>query len=286
MLSNKVSEIMTTNLTKAPISSTIFEVMEMMVTEDVGRVIITDDDIPVGIFTEKDVLKRVVNATIEPRKTAIKNVMTAPARAVREETHIVDAFGKMYRGKYRHLLVRGRRGKIVGIVSMRRILNLAVELGQGLNETKTLGDIAAPAIVSVDQSAMIHETIELMNTKSVSAVVVTAAGKPSGIFTERDVLKRVATKEINVQQTRISEVMTAPVITMPQSALVGDVLVEMSRRDIRNMPVSGDSGELTGIVAMPEILQYARAFNVDEQVRRTWKEVAEYLDTEDQYTPG
>ena len=286
MLSNKVSEIMTTNLTKAPVSSTIFEVMEMMVAEDVGRVIITDDDIPVGIFTEKDVLKRVVNAEIEPRKTAIKNVMTAPARAVREETHIVEAFGKMYRGKYRHLLVRGRRGKIVGIVSMRRILNLAVELGQGLNETKTLGDIAAPAIVSIDQSAMIHETIELMNTKSVSAVVLTAAGKPSGIFTERDVLKRVATKEINVKQTPIEQVMTAPVITMPQSALVGDVLVEMSRRDIRNMPVSGDGGELTGIVSMPEILQYAQAFNVDEQVRRTWKEVAEYLDTEDQYTPG
>jgi signal-transduction protein with cAMP-binding, CBS, and nucleotidyltransferase domain len=286
MLSNKVSEIMTTNLTKAPVTSTIFEVMEMMVAEDVGRVIITDDEIPVGIFTEKDVLKRVVNAKIEPRKTAIKNVMTAPARAVREETHIVDAFGKMYRGKYRHLLVRGRRGKIVGIVSMRRILNLAVELGQGLNETKTLGDIAAPAIVSVDQSAMIHETIELMNTKSVSAVVATGAGKPSGIFTERDVLKRVATKEINVKQTPIEQVMTAPVITMPQSALVGDVLVEMSRRDIRNMPVSGDGGELTGIVSMPEILQYAQAFNVDEQVRRTWKEVAEYLDTEDQYTPG
>jgi signal-transduction protein with cAMP-binding, CBS, and nucleotidyltransferase domain len=212
--------------------------------------------------------------------------MTAPARAVREETHIVEAFGKMYRGKYRHLLVRGRRGKIVGIVSMRRILNLAVELGQGLNETKTLGDIAAPAIVSIDQSAMIHETIELMNTKSVSAVVLTAAGKPSGIFTERDVLKRVATKEINVKQTPVEQVMTAPVITMPQSALVGDVLVEMSRRDIRNMPVSGDGGELTGIVSMPEILQYAQAFNVDEQVRRTWKEVAEYLDTEDQYTPG
>jgi len=286
MLSNKVSEIMTTNLTKAPVSSTIFEVMEMMVAEDVGRVIITDDDIPVGIFTEKDVLKRVVNAAVDARKTAIKKVMTAPARAVREEIHIVDAFGKMYRGKYRHLLVRGRRGKIVGIVSMRRILNLAVELGQGLSETKTLAEIATPAIVLVDQSATVYETVDLMNTKSVSAVIVTAAGKPSGIFTERDVLKRVATKEINVRQTPIKQVMTAPVITMPRSALVGDVLVEMSRRDIRNMPVSGDDGELTGIVSMPEILQYARAFNVDEQVRRTWKEVAEYLDTEDQYTPG
>jgi signal-transduction protein with cAMP-binding, CBS, and nucleotidyltransferase domain len=84
----------------------------------------------------------------------------------------------------------------------------------------------------------------------------------------------------------VQQVMTAPIITMPQTALVGGVLAEMYRRDIRNMPVSNDSGDLVGLVSMPEILQYARAFNVDEQVRKTWKEVAEYLDTEDQYTPG
>ncbi|HEY7218116.1 MAG TPA: CBS domain-containing protein [Candidatus Binatia bacterium] len=286
MLSNRVSEIMTTNLTKAPVTASIFEVIEMMVAEDVGRVVITDDDVPVGIFTEKDVLKRVVNAKIDARKNAIKKVMTAPIRAVREETHIVDAFGKMYRGKYRHLLVRGRRGKIIGIVSMRRILNLAVELGQGLSENKTLGDIATPALTTVDQVATVHETVELMNKENVTAVIVMAGGKPSGIFTERDVLKRVAIKEIKIKETAIKQVMTAPIITMPRTALVGDVLAEMYHRDIRNMPVKDDHEDLTGLVSMPEILQFARAFNIDEQVRRTWKEVAEFLDNEDQYTPG
>ena len=286
MLSNKVSEIMTTNLTKATVTASIFEVMQTMVTEDVGRIIITDDDVPVGIFTEKDVMKRVVNAKIDAKKDAIKKVMTAPVRAVREETHIVDAFGKMYRGKYRHLLVRGRRGKIIGIVSMRRILNLAVELGQGLSETRTLADIAAQAIATVDESTIVYETVELMNKKNVTAVIVTSADKPVGIFTERDVLKRVASREIDVKVTPTKQVMTAPIITMPRAALVGDVLLEMSHRDIRNMPVSSESGDLTGLVSMPEILQYARAFNIDEQVRRTWKEVAEFLDTEDQYTPG
>lgn len=286
MLSNKVSEIMTTNLTMAPAAASIFQVMEIMVAEDVGRIIVTDDGVPIGIFTEKDVLKRVVNAGIDARKADIKSVMTTPVRAVREETHIIDAFGKMYRGKFRHLLVRGRRGKIIGIVSMRRILNIAVELGQGLSETRTLGDIAAGAIETVDQTATVRQAIDLMNKKNVTAVVVTAAGKPAGIFTERDVLKRVATKEIPVEQTTVQQVMTAPIITMPQTALVGDVLAEMYRRDIRNMPVRSDSGDLVGLVSMPEILQYARAFNVDEQVRKTWKEVAELLDTEDQYTPG
>jgi CBS domain-containing protein len=286
MLSNKVNEIMTTNLKTASTTASVFEVMQTMVAEDVGRIIVTDDDVPIGIFTEKDVLKRVINAGISPRGTQIKDVMTTPVRAVREETHIIDAFGRMYRGKYRHLLVRGRRGKIIGIVSMRRILNIAVELGQGLSETRKLGDIAAGAIESVTADTSVQETVDIMVKKNVTAVVVTENGKPAGIFTERDVLKRVASKEVPVKETKIKQVMTAPIITMPETALVGDVLAEMSRRDIRNMPVKADNGDLIGLISMPEILQYARAFNVDEQVRRTWKEVAEYLDTEDQYTPG
>src|SRR5262245_28903880 len=251
MLTNKVSEIMTTNLIKAPVTASIFDVMQTMVAEDVGRIILTDDDVPVGIFTEKDVVKRVINAKIDPKKTAIKKVMTAPVRAVREEIHIVDALGKMYQGKYRHLLVGGRRGKIIGIVSMRRILTLAVELGQGLSETKTLGDIASQAVVTVDQAATVNETVELMTKKNVTAVIVTAAGKPSGIFTERDVLKRLATQEIDVKKTPIKQVMTAPIITMAAATLVGDVLVEMAHRDIRNMPVSNASGDITGLVSMP-----------------------------------
>ena len=286
MLSNKVSEIMTTHVTTAPSTASVFEVIQTMAAEDVGRIVITDNEVPVGIFTEKDVLKRVVSAGIPARQTAIRSVMTAPVRAVREETHIVDAFGRMYRGKFRHLLVRGRRGKIIGIVSMRRILNLAVELGQGLSETKTLGEIAGSSIVTVDDATGVDRTIETMDKKGVTAVIVTSNNKPAGIFTERDVLKRVAAAELPVNSRSIKEVMTAPIITMPTTALVGDVLAEMYRRDIRNMPASAATGELTGLVAMPEILQYARAFNIDEQVRRTWKEVAEFLENEDQYTPG
>ncbi|HEX4988700.1 MAG TPA: CBS domain-containing protein, partial [Candidatus Binatia bacterium] len=157
MLSNKVSEIMTTNLTTASVASSIQDVLEMMVAADVGRIIVTNKEVPVGIFTEKDVMKRVVNKNSDPRKSLIKEVMTSPIRTVREETHIVEAFGKMYRGKYRHLLVRGKRGKIVGIVSMRRILGLAVELGQGMSETKTLGSLVSGGALSVDESSPVYE---------------------------------------------------------------------------------------------------------------------------------
>jgi signal-transduction protein with cAMP-binding, CBS, and nucleotidyltransferase domain len=286
MLSNKVNEIMTANLTSAAISTPVRDVIQLMSGQDVGRIIVTDKAVPVGIFTEKDVLRRVVDTALDTSNTEIGKVMTSPIRAVSEETLISDAFARMYKGKYRHLLVRGRRGRIVGIVSMRRILKIAVELGQGKRETQTLGSIATAAAATIDAQAPIHEAVKLMAEKNLSAVIVTKAGVPAGIFTERDVLKRVAAAGIDLSKAPISQVMTAPPVIMPDTALIGAALAEMYRRDIRNMPVSGSSGQVIGLVSMPDILQYAQAFDFDEEVRRTWKEVEEFLENEDQYTPG
>lgn len=285
MLTNKVSEIMTTNITTASVSHTVSEVMEKMVSEDVGRIVITDRDVPAGIFTEKDVLRRVVNK-LDPKKTSVRKVMTFPFRAVGQETHIVEALSRMYKGKYRHLLVRGRRGKIVGIISMRRILGLAVELDQGMSPTRTLGSITSSGATTVDESISVYEGIDLMVKKGLGAVVITTGSTPSGMFTERDVLRRVAVKDMDTKKARIRESMTSPLITMTSGDLVRDALAEMYRRDIRNMPVCGENGELIGIVSMPDILQYARAFDIDEKVRQTWKEVQEYYNSDDQYTPG
>jgi len=257
-----------------------------MVTADIGRVIITDADVPVGIFTEKDVLKRVANKGIDLQQTSIREVMTSPIQAVAEETHILDALGKMYQGNFRHLLVRGRRGTIVGIVSMRRILKIAVELGQGLSETQTVGEIMSGQVLTVDEGRSISESTELMMRNNSSAVVVTQEQRSKGIFTERDLLKRVINKVPDITKTPVRDVMTAPLISMPRTTHIGEVLAEMYRRDIRNMPVQGDHEELLGIVSMPDVLRYARAFNIDEKVRQSWKEVANFWQSEDHYTPG
>jgi signal-transduction protein with cAMP-binding, CBS, and nucleotidyltransferase domain len=286
MLSNQVKEIMTTRLTSAKITETISRVVDMMVTADVGRVIITDADVPVGIFTEKDVLKRVVNRGMDLQQTSIREVVTSPIQAVAEETHILDALGRMYQGNFRHLLVRGRRGTIVGIVSMRRILKIAVELGQGLSETRTVGEIMSGQVLTVDEGHSISQSTELMIKNNSSAVVVTEDQRPKGIFTERDLLKRVINKVSDTTKTPVREVMTTPLISMSGTTHIGEVLAEMYRRDIRNMPVNGEREDLLGIVSMPDVLRYARAFNIDENVRRSWQEVANFWQSDDHYTPG
>lgn len=286
MLSNKLSEIMTREMITAGAASTIYDVMALMAAKNIGRIVITDNQVPVGFFTEHDVLKRVMNKKLDPKKTGIKRVMTSPIRAVGQETHIVEALGKMYQSKFRHLLVRGEKGAIVGLVSMRRILKLAVELGRGLLETRTIGSIMSRDLVAVDAASSIYETIEHMVKKDTNYVIAISDETPKGIFTERDVLKRVAVKEIDTKKSPLTEVMTADFVTMPHSALIGEVLNEMYSRGFRHIPIRGDQGHLVGIVSMRDVLKYAKALDIDENVRRSWKEVEEYWDSEEQYTPG
>ena len=70
-----------------------------MAEEDVGRVILTDNAIPVGIFTERHVLKRIANNDLAPKTSSVKDVMTSPLRAVGDKTHIVEFFGRDDQGE-------------------------------------------------------------------------------------------------------------------------------------------------------------------------------------------
>lgn len=286
MLSNKVNEIMSREFLTIDAGSTVYETMELMAARDVGRVVITEGSVCTGIFTEKDVLKRVMNERLDAKSASIKKVMTKPIRSVPDDTHIIEALGKMYRSKFRHLLVRERKGKIVGMVTMRRILELAVELGERMSDTQMIGKILLKAPVTVESSESVRRAIELMIKNETGCVAVTARGELKGIFTERDLLKRVAVAGLDVDRTTLEKVMTTKLVTLPVSAPVGQVLKEMRDRRFRHMVILDQQGKLAGIVSMRDVLKYAKALDVDETVRSTWKEIEEFWESDEHYTPG
>jgi len=286
MLSNKVNEIMTRDLLTADVSSSVFEVMQSMAAKNVGRVVVTENGVYVGIFTEKDVLKRVLNERLDAKTTSIKKVMTKPIRSVPDDTHIVEALGKMYRSKFRHLLVRERKGKIVGMVTMRRMLELAVELGERLSDTQMIGKILLKQPVKIESSQPVRQAIESMIKNDTGCVAITSGGELKGIFTERDLLKRVAVAELDPDRTALEKVMTTNLVTLPKTAPVGQVLKEMRNRRFRHMVILDEQGKLAGIVSMRDVLKYAKALDVDESVRSTWKEIEEFWESDEHYTPG
>lgn len=286
MLTNKVSEIMTRSIIMAEPSSTIREATRLMVDRRVGRVVVTEDDAPAGIFTEQDVLRRVMNRSLDVHKTPVRRVMTTPLPGVPERTPIVDVLGMMYKGRSRHLLVYDDGRRTVGLVSMRRILNLVVELGADLRDTRTVGEVVSGAVPTVDAGTPVTEVIDRLARGRTGCVMVSAAGKVRGIFTERDVLTRVALEDRDMGQVPVSQVMTPDPLVMAPASPVQEVLAKMRDNGFRHMPVAGDGGELTGIVTMGDVLQYAKALDIDDVVRKAWKEIEEFWESDQNYTPG
>ncbi len=286
MLSNKVSEIMTTAVITAEPSSTIREVTRLMVDRRVGRVVITENDAPAGIFTETDVLRRVMNRILDVHKTPIRRVMTTPVQGVPEGTSIVEVLGRMYQGRYRHLLVFGDDRRMVGLVSMRRILNLVVELGANLSDSRTVGEVVSGAVPTVDGSMPVTQVIDKMVREQTGCVMVSAGGKTGGIFTERDVLTRIALEDRDMGQVPVSDVMTPDPVVTSGSTPVQDVLATMRDNGFRHMPVAGGGDALAGIVSVGDVLQYAKALDIDDVVRKAWKEIEEFWESEENYTPG
>jgi CBS domain-containing protein len=286
MLSNKVREIMNKAVTTTASSTPIWDAIEAMAAENVGRVVIADNRTPRGIFTDHDLLRRVMRRRFNLKEASIEKVMTSPIRWVREDANIVDVLGKMYRGKFRHMLVLGEKGQMAGLISIRRIFKLVVELGQGARKTRTVGSIMSGHAFTVGSTSSIFDAIKCMVENDTCAVIVLDKGGPKGIFTSRDVLNRVAVKNVDIRKTPVEKVMTANPVILSYSDPVSEALSKIYDGNFRHMPVRGVEGNLVGMVTMADVLKYAKVLDVDGNVRRTWKEIQEFWESEEQYTPG
>lgn len=286
MLSNKVTEIMNREVTTTAAATPIWDAMEAMAAEQVGRIVIAENQVPVGIFTDHDVLRRVIHRKFNTKKAAIREVMTTPVRSVREDAHILDVLKKMYRGKFRHMLVRDETDRMVGLVSIRRIFKVAVELGRGVSSARSVGSIMSRRPVTVEASSSVFDATKRMCEKDTCAVIVLDRKEPKGIFTSRDLLNRVAIKNVDSRKTPVAEVMTANPVIVSRSDPVTEALSKMYEGNFRHMPIKGEKGDLVGMVTMADVLKYAKVLDVDGTVRQTWKEIKEFWDSEEQYTPG
>lgn len=98
--------------------ATVLEAVSLMNRERIGSVLVCGVEGAVGIFTERDVLVRVVASGRDPATTLVGKTMTRPFVAVPISTTIEEAMQIMTNKRCRHLPVRGRNGRIVGVASI------------------------------------------------------------------------------------------------------------------------------------------------------------------------
>ena len=112
-----------------PASATVGDAVAMMAEREIGAVLVmTEDGLVGGIFTERDLLMRVVHAGLHTKNTPISLVMTRNVRFVSPGTTVEAAMALMHINRHRHLLVID--GPTVhGLVSMRDLVYQIVRRG-------------------------------------------------------------------------------------------------------------------------------------------------------------
>ncbi|MFH1108483.1 MAG: CBS domain-containing protein [Planctomycetota bacterium] len=96
--------------------TTVLDAAKTMNQRRIGAVVVTDGDRVVGIFTERDILNRIVAAGKDPKTTRVEEVMTSPMACCQRDTRLTECRAVMTQKRIRHLPVV-EDGKLFGIIS-------------------------------------------------------------------------------------------------------------------------------------------------------------------------
>jgi len=116
----------------------VFQAVHYICERKLGAVAVQYNDELVGVFSERDLMHRVVAAGLDPAKVKIRDVMTPDPVCISLEEPVQTAKALMFKKGLRHLIAVGKGNKLQGMVSMRDLIEAdmddAKELVQKLND--------------------------------------------------------------------------------------------------------------------------------------------------------
>lgn len=108
-------------------------------------------------------------------------------------------------------------------------------------------------ILSIGPDASVLDAALLMNEHKVGCVVVLDAGALAGIFTERDVMRRVVAERRDPATTRICDVMSCEVVCCRPETTMEEASGVLKNRRIRHLPVADDERRLLGLISIGDL---------------------------------
>lgn len=273
MTERTLAELMTWNIVMIDQEASLARATEVMETARISSVLCTEFGRPVGIVTERDVL-RALEAKL-PRGQAVATVMGKPLVSAPKEMSVHDAYHFMAKKGVRHLLVTDPSGNPAGIVSESDFrFHLGLEFYRRLQDVRTVMSSRVPVL---SPTAMVREAVSAMAARDANCAVVAVDSKPVGMITERDAVRFYREGDDTLDQT-VAEVMSKPVATIAVGTHLHDAMERMQSQHIRHLVVVGDTGEVAGILSEHDVVRQLESEYLDfalKDSRRTRKQLRE-----------
>jgi len=148
-----------------------------------------------------------------------------------------------------------------------------------------LEEIMVKDVFTVEAKVTVEEAVELMNRHEIGCLIVVERGKPIGIVTERDILKRVIPKREDPGKIKVSKIMSTPLLVGKPQMGVSEAVKIMFKHKIKKLPVV-EHGDLVGLVTLtdllrsPNILNWLNKLSTEKTPKRMMKVVNTYFDIE------
>jgi len=116
------------------------------------------------------------------------------------------------------------------------------------------GYMSEPSVI-IDAESSVLATVKLMKENKVGSILVTENGEITGIFTETDLLRKVAADEKSMSSIKVSSVMSKPLVSIDVEAKMIKAFYEMQQRNIRHLTVT-EGGIVVGILSIKDIANF------------------------------
>ena len=116
-------------------------------------------------------------------------------------------------------------------------------------------DVMVDEVITIEADATVHEAVRIMNKHEIGCLVAVLKGKPVGIITERDMLKRVLAKSRDPEKVKVSDIMSVPLVVGKPGMEIEDAVKLMFKIKIKKLPVV-QRGRLLGLVTLTDITRF------------------------------
>lgn len=244
-----------------PQDTTAAAAAERMGVRQIGCLLVESNDPErgmFGIFTETDLVRKVLAQGLDPTVTMVDRVMASPILTIAGDRSMLDASHLMETNHVRHLCVE-EAGEIVGIISVRDLVRSFVDAESGpvceLDKVyRPLSVLMATTLATIQSNASILAAAQLMHEKRIGSLLTIEAGEIVGIVTERDLVRKGLASSRDAGNTHVSAVMSSPLLSIDVNRTIRDASKAMAEQGVRHLAVT-ENGKIVGVLSVRDLVK-------------------------------